>query len=60
MNAAQTANMAVSMAEAIERLSEHIDRGHMDAFEASIHLAYVFGIPKERAIDLIIGYGSGT
>jgi hypothetical protein len=50
----------ISYTRGVASLSKYIDHHHkMDAFDASLVLAYMFGVSKERALDDLIEYRSG-
>lgn len=49
----------VSYQKAVVALSKYIDHHHaIDAFDASIILAYMFKVSKEKALDDLITYRS--
>jgi hypothetical protein len=52
-------HVAVTLDEAVKGISAYMDHHKLSAFDASLILAYMFGLDKEEMLDLIISYRSG-
>ena len=53
-------NLAVTLDDAVAGISAYMDHHKkISAFDASLILAYMFGLDKEELLDLIMSYRSG-